>query len=284
MDRARPGRRRASSEIVTEGKRKRSAPADLQKITKLLTVKSEDFLAQSPLSKLRGSECWWTRSLRNKVICLDHKNPKAARGYPPKALPKRHLRVMLTNVLWTDLGREFRKTLPRKDANLCATSKVQSDSLPSTSVDSIETCQRLDPLHQSLNLSERIPRVILTDIRQTELGRKYLKIPPVTEASLSDTANLKSEQLSSSSDGSLESCQSVNHHKSFLSERYAYLFKGKKSTAATGQAETDQPSPGPACINKAAFVVLTKQFSDKQMLTALGPSSDRYLLNQIDKC
>ncbi|XP_029326224.1 sentrin-specific protease 7 isoform X4 [Mus caroli] len=152
MDRARPGRRRASSEIVTEGKRKRSAPADLQKITKLLTVKSEDFLAQSPLSKLRGSECWWTRSLRNKVICLDHKNPKAARGYPPKALPK------------------------------------------------------------------RIPRVILTDIRQTELGRKYLKIPPVTEASLSDTANLKSEQLSSSSDGSLESCQSVNHHKSFLSE------------------------------------------------------------------
>ncbi|NP_001003972.1 sentrin-specific protease 7 isoform X10 [Mus musculus] len=254
MDRARPGRRRASSEIVTEGKRKKSSPADLQKITKLLTVKSEDVLAQSPLSKLRGSECWWTRSLRNKVICLDHKKPKAARGCPPKGLPKRHLRVMLTNVLWTDLGREFRKTLPRKDANLCAPSKVQSDSLPSTSVDSIETCQRLDPLHQSLNLSERTPRVILTDIRQTELGRKYLKIPPVTEASLSDTANLKSEQLSSSSDGSLESCQSVNHHKSFLSERLTSK-KGKKSTTATGQTETDQPSPGPACTNKAAFVI-----------------------------
>lgn len=68
----------------------------------------------------------------------------------------RHLRVMLTNVLWTDLGRKFRKTLPRNDANLCDASKVQvSDSLPSTSVDSIETCQKLDPLHQSLNLSER---------------------------------------------------------------------------------------------------------------------------------
>ncbi|GAB1300333.1 Sentrin-specific protease 7 [Apodemus speciosus] len=225
MDRARPGRRRASSEIVTEGKRKKSSPADLQKITKLLTVKSEDAPSQSPLSKLRGSECWdfplegWTRSLRNKVICLDHKNTKAAHGCSPKALPKRHLRVMLTNVLWTDLGRELRKTLPRNDANLCDTSKVQSDSLPSTSVDSIETCQRLDPLHQSLNLSERIPRVILTDIRQTELGRKYLKIRSVTEASLNDTANLKSEQLSSSSDSSLESCQNVNHHKSFLSER-----------------------------------------------------------------
>ncbi|XP_052013813.1 sentrin-specific protease 7 isoform X3 [Apodemus sylvaticus] len=225
MDRARPGRRRASSEIVTEGKRKKSSPADLQKITKLLTVKSEDVPAQSPLSKLRDSECWdfplegWTRSLRNKVICLDHKNTKAAHGCPPKALPKRHLRVMLTNVLWTDLGRELRKTLPRNDANLCDTSKVQSDSLPSTSVDSIETCQRLDPLHQSLNLSERIPRVILTDIRQTELGRKYLKIPSVSEANLNDTANLKSEQLSSSSDSSLEFCQNVNHHKSFLSER-----------------------------------------------------------------
>lgn len=127
---------------------------------------------------------------------------------------------MLTNVLWTDLGRKFRKTLPRNDANLCDTSKVQSDSLPSTSVDSIETCQKLDPHHQSLNLSERIPRVILTDILRTELGRKYLKISPITEASLSGTANLKSEQLSSSSDGSLESCQNVNHHKSFLSERY----------------------------------------------------------------
>ncbi|XP_076405118.1 sentrin-specific protease 7 isoform X5 [Peromyscus maniculatus bairdii] len=160
MERARPGRRRSSAEIVTEGKRKKSSPADLQEITKLLAVKSEDVLAQPPLSQLRGSECWklpkgWTRSLRNKVICLDHKNKKGVHGYP-----------------------------------------VTSKATP-----------------------ERIPRVILTDILRTELGRKYLKIPSITEASLSDTANLKSEQLSSSSDGSLESCQNVNHHESFLSER-----------------------------------------------------------------
>ncbi|XP_076405119.1 sentrin-specific protease 7 isoform X6 [Peromyscus maniculatus bairdii] len=128
MERARPGRRRSSAEIVTEGKRKKSSPADLQE---------------------------WTRSLRNKVICLDHKNKKGVHGYP-----------------------------------------VTSKATP-----------------------ERIPRVILTDILRTELGRKYLKIPSITEASLSDTANLKSEQLSSSSDGSLESCQNVNHHESFLSER-----------------------------------------------------------------
>ncbi|XP_057620375.1 sentrin-specific protease 7 isoform X2 [Chionomys nivalis] len=170
MDRARPGRRRSSAEIVTEGKRKKSSSPDLQEITKLLAVKSEDVLAQSPLSKLRGSECWklpkgWTRSLRNKVICLDHKTKKGVHGHPvtSKASPERHLRVMLTNVLWTDLGRKFRKTLPRNDANLCDTSKVQSESLPSTSVDSVETCQKLDPLHQSLNLSERRSKPSKTD-------------------------------------------------------------------------------------------------------------------------
>ncbi|XP_057620376.1 sentrin-specific protease 7 isoform X3 [Chionomys nivalis] len=160
MDRARPGRRRSSAEIVTEGKRKKSSSPDLQEITKLLAVKSEDVLAQSPLSKLRGSECWklpkgWTRSLRNKVICLDHKTKKGVHGHP-----------------------------------------VTSKASP-----------------------ERIPRVILTDILRTELGRKYLKVPPISEASLSGTANLKSDQLSSSSDGIVESCQNVNHHKSFLSER-----------------------------------------------------------------
>ncbi|XP_038200798.1 sentrin-specific protease 7 isoform X5 [Arvicola amphibius] len=96
MDRARPGRRRSSAEIVTEGKRKKSSSPDLQEITKLLAVKSEDVLAQSPLSKLRGSECWklpkgWTRSLRNKVICLDHKTKKGVHGHPvtSKASPER---------------------------------------------------------------------------------------------------------------------------------------------------------------------------------------------------
>lgn len=67
----------------------------------------------------------------------------------------RQLKVMLTNVLWTDLGRKFRNSLPRNDPNLCDASKVQSDSLPSTSVDSVETCQKLELLHQRLKLSER---------------------------------------------------------------------------------------------------------------------------------
>ncbi|XP_072577793.1 sentrin-specific protease 7 isoform X2 [Vulpes vulpes] len=194
----------------------------------MLNAKPEDVHVQSPLSKLRSSEHWdlplqgWKRSLRNKVLSLDHKSRKGVRGRPvtSKTSPERQLKVVLTNVLWTDLGRKFRKTLPRNDANLCDANKLQSDSLPSTSVDSLETCQKLEPLHQSLNLSKRIPRVILTNVLGTELGRKYIKTSSVTEASLGDTDNLQSEHLSSSSDGSLESCQILNPHKSsFLSER-----------------------------------------------------------------
>ncbi|XP_003821969.2 sentrin-specific protease 7 isoform X2 [Pan paniscus] len=226
MDKRKLGRRPSSSEIITEGKRKKSS-SDLSEIRKMLNAKPEDVHVQSPLSKFRSSERWtlplqWERSLRNKVISLDHKNKKHIRGCPitSKSSPERQLKVMLTNVLWTDLGRKFRKTLPRNDANLCDANKVQSDSLPSTSVDSLETCQKLEPLHQSLNLSERIPRVILTNVLGTELGRKYIRTPPVTEGSLSDTDNLQSEQLSSSSDGSLESYQNLNPHKScYLSER-----------------------------------------------------------------
>ncbi|XP_045641270.1 sentrin-specific protease 7 isoform X2 [Ursus americanus] len=195
MDKGKAGRRRSSSEIVTDVKRKKSSSSELHK---------------------------WKRSLRNKVLSLDHKSRKGVRGRPvtSKTSPERQLKVVLTNVLWTDLGRKFRKTLPRNDANLCDANKVQSDSLPSTSVDSLETCQKLEPLHQSLNLSKRIPRVILTNVLGTELGRKYIKTSSVTEASLGDADNLQSEQLSSSSDGSLESCQNLNPHKSsFLTER-----------------------------------------------------------------
>ncbi|XP_045707673.1 sentrin-specific protease 7 isoform X2 [Phyllostomus hastatus] len=163
MDKGKAGRRRSSPEIVTEGKRKKSSPSELHKITKMLNAKPEDVCVKSPLSKLRSSERWdfpsqgWERTLRNKVLSLDYKSKKGGRGRPvtSKTSSERQLKVMLTNVLWTDLGRKFRKTLPRNDANLCDANKVQSDSLPSTSVDSLETCQKLEPLHQSLNLSER---------------------------------------------------------------------------------------------------------------------------------
>ncbi|XP_036301323.1 sentrin-specific protease 7 isoform X1 [Pipistrellus kuhlii] len=228
MDRRKAGRRRSSPEIVTEGKRKKTSSSELHKITKILDAKPEDARVKPPLSKLRSSERWdlplqgWERSRRNNVLSLDCKSKKGVRGRPvtSKTSSERQLKVMLTNVLWTELGRKFRKILPRNDANLCDANKVQSDSLPSTSVDSLETCQKLEPLHQSLKLSERIPRVILTNVLGTDLGRKYIKTSPVTEATLGDTDNLQSEQLSSSSDDSLESCQNLNPHKSFfLNER-----------------------------------------------------------------
>ncbi|XP_048071192.1 sentrin-specific protease 7 isoform X3 [Ursus arctos] len=162
MDKGKAGRRRSSSEIVTDVKRKKSSSSELHKITKMLNAKPEDVCVQSPLSKLRSSEHWdlplqgWKRSLRNKVLSLDHKSRKGVRGRP-----------------------------------------VTSKTSP-----------------------ERIPRVILTNVLGTELGRKYIKTSSVTEASLGDADNLQSEQLSSSSDGSLESCQNLNPHKSsFLTER-----------------------------------------------------------------
>uniref|UniRef100_A0A8P0PLI5 Sentrin-specific protease 7 n=2 Tax=Canis lupus familiaris TaxID=9615 RepID=A0A8P0PLI5_CANLF len=300
MDKGKAGRRRSSSEIVTEGKRKKSSSSELHKITKMLNAKPEDVHVQSPLSKLRSSEHWdlplqgWKRSLRNKVLSLDHKSRKGVRGRPvtSKTSPERQLKVVLTNVLWTDLGRKFRKTLPRNDANLCDANKLQSDSLPSTSVDSLETCQKLEPLHQSLNLSKRIPRVILTNVLGTELGRKYIKTSSVTEASLGDTDNLQSEHLSSSSDGSLESCQILNPHKSsFLSERGSQPSKTvdnnyAKKASHTKEKERDddgislvmsdaQPKGG--CQYKPLLANLKKkQENDSTVSAEFKKSSENY--------
>ncbi|XP_045859262.1 sentrin-specific protease 7 isoform X3 [Meles meles] len=97
MDKGKAGRRRSSSEIVTEGKRKKSSSSELHKITQMLNAKPEDVHVQSPLSKLRSSEHWdlplqgWKRSLRNKVLSLDHKSRKGVRGRPvtSKTSPER---------------------------------------------------------------------------------------------------------------------------------------------------------------------------------------------------
>nr|XP_035964851.1 sentrin-specific protease 7 isoform X3 [Halichoerus grypus] len=149
----------------------------------MLNAKPEDVRVQSPLSKLRSSEHWdlplqgWKRSLRNKVLSLDHKSRKIVRGRP-----------------------------------------VTSKTSP-----------------------ERIPRVILTNVLGTELGRKYIKTSSVTEASLGDTDNLQSEQLSSSSDGSLESCQNLNPHKSsFLTERVSQPSKTVDNNYAKQASHTKE--------------------------------------------
>ncbi|XP_066890843.1 sentrin-specific protease 7 isoform X13 [Kogia breviceps] len=97
MDKGKAGRRRSSSEIVTEGKRKKPSSLELHKIKKMLNAKPEDVCVKSPLSKLRSSERWdlslqgWKRSLRNKVLSVDHKSKKGVRGRPvtSKTSPER---------------------------------------------------------------------------------------------------------------------------------------------------------------------------------------------------
>ncbi|XP_012635138.1 sentrin-specific protease 7 isoform X8 [Microcebus murinus] len=101
MDKRKLGRRRSSSEIVTEGKRKKSSSSDLSEfqIRKMLNAKPENVHLQSSLSKFRSSERWdiplqgLKRSLRNKVISLDHKNKKSVHGCPvtSKSSPERSL-------------------------------------------------------------------------------------------------------------------------------------------------------------------------------------------------
>lgn len=175
----------------------------------MLNAKPEDVCVQSPLSKLRSSERWdlplqrWKRSLRNKVLSLDHKSKKGVRGRP-----------------------------------------VTSKTSP-----------------------ERIPRIILTNVLGTELGRKYIKTSSLTEASLGDTDNLQSEQLSSSSDGSIESCQNLNPHKSsFLSERSSQPSK----TVDNNYAEQAAHTKGKRGVDDGIFLVI----SDTQPTDLSGGSRD----------
>ncbi|XP_072470250.1 sentrin-specific protease 7 isoform X2 [Notamacropus eugenii] len=228
---ARFGGRRPLPETVIEGKMKKSSSSNSCefRIPKKSKSKQEDTQVQVPLSRLRSSDQWdhpvkgWIKGVGNKgSSSFLHKSKKDFHGctVTSRPSPNRQLKVMLTNVLLTDSGRKYIKTLPRTDANLCDTKKLQSDSLPSTSVDSLAIHKKLNPLHQSLYLSERQPKVILMNVLGTELGRKYIKTLPLTEANLCETDNMQSNQLPSSSVDSLETCQKLEPHKSpFLSER-----------------------------------------------------------------
>ncbi|XP_059866553.1 sentrin-specific protease 7 isoform X5 [Delphinus delphis] len=73
-----------TAHLLNAGRR----PQTSQKIKKMLNAKPEDVCVKSPLSKLRSSERWdlslqgWKRSLRNKVLSVDHKSKKGVRGRP----------------------------------------------------------------------------------------------------------------------------------------------------------------------------------------------------------
>uniref|UniRef100_A0A8B9QHF9 Sentrin-specific protease 7 n=1 Tax=Apteryx owenii TaxID=8824 RepID=A0A8B9QHF9_APTOW len=67
----------------------------------------------------------------------------------------------------------------------------------------------------------RQPKVILTNVLRTKIGRKYINSHVIIDANLSDADKLQSGQPPSSSVASLQTCQILNppHESSFLSKR-----------------------------------------------------------------
>ncbi|XP_039770407.1 sentrin-specific protease 7 isoform X2 [Ornithorhynchus anatinus] len=147
-----------------EGKRKKSSSSSLREYRipkKKPNGESEDVQPQSPLTRLRS---WdhvfqgWQKEVRNKNSSTPWRRKRDFSGcvFPSERSPdRRQPKVILRNVLRTELGRQYIKTLPRTDANLSDADKLQSELLPSSSVDRLERDHKLNPLHQNLNLSER---------------------------------------------------------------------------------------------------------------------------------
>ncbi|XP_061860081.1 sentrin-specific protease 7 isoform X3 [Colius striatus] len=130
-------------------------------------------------------------------------------------------KVILTNVLWMNIGRKYKQIQPKSGANFSDADKLQSDQPPSSSAVSLKTWQILNPTLQSLFLSRRQPKVILTNVLRTKIGRKYIDRHVIIDANLSDADKLQSGHLPSSSVASLQTCQTLSspHESSFLSER-----------------------------------------------------------------
>ncbi|XP_044297531.1 sentrin-specific protease 7 isoform X3 [Varanus komodoensis] len=191
---------------------------------KVSNAQSEDVCVQSPLSRLADTQQWehplqgWTS--RNKKFYPDWKrkrlsekrciNEGSSFGQP---------KVILTNVLKTEIGRKYIKTQLITDDKLTHVVKLQSNQQPSSSVDTVEIWQILNPLHQSLFISKRQPKVILTNILRTKTGRKQEHL--LTDANLSDTSMLQSDEQPTSSFASLESCSKKSSQQCrILPKRY----------------------------------------------------------------
>ncbi|XP_050188965.1 sentrin-specific protease 7 isoform X2 [Myiozetetes cayanensis] len=130
-------------------------------------------------------------------------------------------KVILTNVLRTKLGRKYTQAQPKTGANFSDAGKLQADLPPSSSTASLKIWQILNPTLQSLLLSKRQPKVILTNVLRTKIGRKYIDNHVTIDANLPAADKLQSGQLPSSSVASLQTCQILSspHESSFLSER-----------------------------------------------------------------
>ncbi|XP_073163069.1 sentrin-specific protease 7 isoform X6 [Lepidochelys kempii] len=192
-------------------------------------TKSEDVHVQSPLSRLTDSHQWdcplqeWKLRTRNQESYpkwkkqRDFDRPSFIDEGSTIGQPK----VMLTNVLRTEIGRKYTQSHLITDANLSDVDKLQSDRPPSSSVASLEILQILNPPLQSLFISKRQPKVILKNVLRMKIGRKYIKRQLITDANLSDPDKLLSGQPRSSSVANLQTCHILSppHQSPFISKR-----------------------------------------------------------------
>nr|XP_016848063.1 PREDICTED: sentrin-specific protease 7 isoform X2 [Anolis carolinensis] len=195
---------------------------------KVSGTQSDDVHAQSPLSRLADSHQWdnpfqgWTSRSQNKL----HPNWKKKRhsekyGFSDEESGYGQPKVILTNVLKTDVGRKYTQTQLITDANLSHGVKLQSDQQTPSSVDTVEIWQIFSPLHESLFISKRQPKVMLTNVLRTKMGRKYMQKDLLTDANLSDANKLQSGEPASSSIASLDSCKKISsQQRRILSKRY----------------------------------------------------------------
>ncbi|NXW08441.1 SENP7 protease, partial [Fregetta grallaria] len=201
---------------------------------KKTNTKSEDVQVQSPLARLPGSHHWdyplkeWKLSANNREPSTKGKRQKDCDRHSCNddesiGQPK----VILTNVLRTKIGRKYTQAQPKTGAHFSVAGKLQSDQPPSSSAASLKIWQILNPTLQSLFLSKRQPKVILTNVLRTKIGRKYVDSHVIIDANLSDADKLQSGQLPSSSVPSLQTCQILSspHESSFLSERSEHCLR-----------------------------------------------------------
>ncbi|XP_039382204.1 sentrin-specific protease 7 isoform X4 [Mauremys reevesii] len=177
---------------VMEGNGKTSASSHVKfRIPKKKpNTKSEDVHVQSPLSRLTDSHQWdcplqeWKLRARNQAPYpqwkrqRDFDRPSFIGEGPAIGQPK----VMLTNVLRTEIGRKYTQSQLITDANLSDVDKLQSDRPPSSSVASLEILQILNPPLQSLFISKR------NEWRQKKTDDSLLKLSEPSKEAESNNA------------------------------------------------------------------------------------------------
>ncbi|XP_055657369.1 sentrin-specific protease 7 isoform X1 [Falco peregrinus] len=199
-----------------------------------------------------SSSCWKssannrepsTKGRRQKDCHRHSSNDQESTGQP---------KVILTNVLRTKIGRKYTQAQSKTGANFSDAGKLQSDQPPSSSVASLKIWQILNPTLQSLFLSKRQPKVILTNVLRTKIGRKYIDSHVRIDAKLSAADKLQSGQLPSSSVASLKTCQMLYspHESSFLSERSKHCLRKTDDDLCKLAKVSKEPEKKNACNSR----------------------------------